>query len=498
MSNVINWYQKAAAAGNPKAMCALGRAYAKGQGIPINTQKAIDWYEKAVTNGDITAAYYLGRLHLNMGNSKEGFDWIATAATADFEPAYFQLGHMYYTGNGVKKDEQEAIKWYEKSAAKGNQNAMYNLGVIASSKNDQEKRVHIRMPKKVKWTAAVIVSLLLVCALPLWINGCKATPQTPPDSIIAPGGSDSTLNHAGIATTQMAANLDQAHIRAEENSTNMERTAAGLQQQVTKGRALTPPTLKTDFEPVWGGIGLGIERLWYIKGINDRISEQMRMLKQQSDILTGQLIIAETENAELKTFWEGKDKEYKTTITNKDEEIGQLTSKLKDQIRSKMSWLIIASIAGIGIFIVIGFLVNDKIGKAGVFGFGVILIISIIISEFTVFMNDIRWMFPWMVGTIFVLAVAYGVWRVIENRIAIKELVQTVETAKQLLPVDKRLKYFGYHAELGILERDMHPCTKRIVVQIRKVVKKAKPIDPDEEPVPSDNVVITDPSTTIE
>ncbi len=39
--------------------------------------------------------------------------------------AQFILGHMYYEGLGVKIDEQETVKWYEKSAQQGYSDAQF-------------------------------------------------------------------------------------------------------------------------------------------------------------------------------------------------------------------------------------------------------------------------------------------------------------------------------------------------------------------------------------
>lgn len=57
--------------------------------------------------------------------------------------AQFNLGFMYYTGDGVKQDYKEAIKWFTKSANQGNVNAQINLGAmyeegIGVKKNYQE------------------------------------------------------------------------------------------------------------------------------------------------------------------------------------------------------------------------------------------------------------------------------------------------------------------------------------------------------------------------
>ena len=42
----------------------------------------------------------------------------------------FNLGLMYDNGQGVPKDEAEAVKWYRKAADQGNASAQFNLGLM--------------------------------------------------------------------------------------------------------------------------------------------------------------------------------------------------------------------------------------------------------------------------------------------------------------------------------------------------------------------------------
>ena len=44
--------------------------------------------------------------------------------------AQSNLGFMYDTGNGVKKDYKKALYWYEKAAEQGDAFAQNNLGVM--------------------------------------------------------------------------------------------------------------------------------------------------------------------------------------------------------------------------------------------------------------------------------------------------------------------------------------------------------------------------------
>ena len=52
------------------------------------------------------------------------------AARRGNQYAEFQLGMTYFTGQGVNRDPQQEIYWYEKAARQGVPTAQYNLGVI--------------------------------------------------------------------------------------------------------------------------------------------------------------------------------------------------------------------------------------------------------------------------------------------------------------------------------------------------------------------------------
>ena len=43
--------------------------------------------------------------------------------------AQYNLGTMYYSGQGLPRNDEEAIKWYRKAAERGHMKAQYNLGV---------------------------------------------------------------------------------------------------------------------------------------------------------------------------------------------------------------------------------------------------------------------------------------------------------------------------------------------------------------------------------
>ena len=52
---------------------------------------------------------------------------------------YRNLGsiHVYSNGEGVPKDDREAVKWYRRAAEQGDASAQFNLGVMARDSNGE-------------------------------------------------------------------------------------------------------------------------------------------------------------------------------------------------------------------------------------------------------------------------------------------------------------------------------------------------------------------------
>jgi TPR repeat protein len=56
--------------------------------------------------------------------------WFRKAAEQGHAMAQFNLGVMYANGEGVPKDDAEAVKWFRKAAEQGDAKAQFNLGVM--------------------------------------------------------------------------------------------------------------------------------------------------------------------------------------------------------------------------------------------------------------------------------------------------------------------------------------------------------------------------------
>jgi len=64
------------------------------------------------------------------GDYKKALEIIKPIAEQGGDLAQFYLGHMYSEGEGVPRDETEAVKWYRKAAEQGMPSAQYYLGLM--------------------------------------------------------------------------------------------------------------------------------------------------------------------------------------------------------------------------------------------------------------------------------------------------------------------------------------------------------------------------------
>lgn len=150
-NKAIEWYTRAAAAGESKAESRLnlmkanaerfsktsdqassgdiesqydlGSMYVKGIGTNINYPAAIESFRKAAGQGHVKAAYKLGLIYYEgtgtRRNSKQAAKWFRQAANNGVPAAQYYLGKMYSGGHGVSRDYTQALMWLGKAVDGG-------------------------------------------------------------------------------------------------------------------------------------------------------------------------------------------------------------------------------------------------------------------------------------------------------------------------------------------------------------------------------------------
>lgn len=144
-------------AGDPQAQMELADCYATGDGVETSYEIALEWYQKAergfllaAMQGDeqgywtLIEMYKTGhgvpKSHENAvecyrklaqhGNEKAS-DWLHNAGEHGDCVAQYELGKMYEEfWRKTKKSPMEVIKWYRLAAEGGHVNAMSRLGYI--------------------------------------------------------------------------------------------------------------------------------------------------------------------------------------------------------------------------------------------------------------------------------------------------------------------------------------------------------------------------------
>jgi len=93
------------------------------------------------------AQFNLGLMYYNGQGVPQDYaqalQWYRKAAEQGYAKAQHNLGFMYYNGEGVPQDDAEVVEWWRKAAEQGYAEAEYNLGVMYNNgegvpKNDAQ------------------------------------------------------------------------------------------------------------------------------------------------------------------------------------------------------------------------------------------------------------------------------------------------------------------------------------------------------------------------
>jgi TPR repeat protein len=101
-----------AEAGDVRAQIALARAYREGAGVAQSDVQAFDWYMKAAQAGYPEAENEVAYTYRSEKNFSESMKWYGLAARQGSGNAMFNLGTLYYNGDGVPVDDVQAYAWF--------------------------------------------------------------------------------------------------------------------------------------------------------------------------------------------------------------------------------------------------------------------------------------------------------------------------------------------------------------------------------------------------
>ena len=120
-------WKRAVELGNVDAMVCLGGLYEHGSGVKLDKKKAERLFRMAADRGDAFGQNKVGLLLHSEKRFEEAFRYYALAADQGSASGETCLGCCYRDGEGTEVDLGKARYWFERAAAKGNENATRNL-----------------------------------------------------------------------------------------------------------------------------------------------------------------------------------------------------------------------------------------------------------------------------------------------------------------------------------------------------------------------------------
>ncbi|RLA80343.1 MAG: hypothetical protein DRG78_11155 [Epsilonproteobacteria bacterium] len=113
-----------------RAMLVIGIMYANGDGVSKDQVKSVEWFTKAAKAGNEHAWTKLGNIYAVKEDYKNAYKWFLKAAEKGDVKAAYNLGYFYTGGLGVQMDLKQSLHWYEKASIAGNLDAQLNLGFM--------------------------------------------------------------------------------------------------------------------------------------------------------------------------------------------------------------------------------------------------------------------------------------------------------------------------------------------------------------------------------
>ena len=140
INQILKLWTESANLGYSEAYYNLGLLYQYGKGVEKNYKKAISYFENAIKLGNTASYYQIGLMYYDGDSNLEKND---IKALEDFEKsnnskALNIAGIMYSKGEGVERDLIKAKENWEKAADLDNEDARYNLKLLAENDSNTD------------------------------------------------------------------------------------------------------------------------------------------------------------------------------------------------------------------------------------------------------------------------------------------------------------------------------------------------------------------------
>lgn len=159
-AEAAKWFLEAARQDHVEAQFIIGTMYEKGDGVSRSDAQAHSWFVKAANQGHNRSKIMLESdkwqqfiASRDMKDRKKSAQINPTGQEVTPEQveeytlkakqgevdAQYNLGIMYYHGEGIRKNHEEALLWFLKAAQQDDPDAQYNLGFMYGKGEGVEK-----------------------------------------------------------------------------------------------------------------------------------------------------------------------------------------------------------------------------------------------------------------------------------------------------------------------------------------------------------------------
>lgn len=123
---------------SPRMLYYFGLANVENKTILLDLSKDVGnrYIEQASVLGDPEAKYFIAMNKIKSGDLKSGVEELKKAALKNEKKSQYQLGKMYFQGNGVPLNKKNGFKLIEASAKNNYADAQYDLAKIYFSQKD--------------------------------------------------------------------------------------------------------------------------------------------------------------------------------------------------------------------------------------------------------------------------------------------------------------------------------------------------------------------------
>ena len=266
-------------------------------------------------------------------------------------------------------------------------------------------------------------------------SGCSLWKENPLDTISIKNNINNIAN-----------NIENSSFEIRESSTIIQEEADKIRKNTDEISNFLPEKNKSTISPI-------------IKNINDETNSIINQTKKLD-------YIADNIEKEGKNLH--KEEKKITNIGNKIADLEKEKEELLDKINSKteimLKWLILICIIGVGISAAL-VIYGNKMGVVTGIASIATLITAIVVDKLFIYM-------AWGGLGLILIIVGIVIWHALSDKKSFREIIETVEMAKERLTPQDKNHLFGTKNIKGQIEILQNNNTKNIVKKERKKIKK--------------------------